>query len=289
MNIDLERLLELGKDASRGNWKADRNCGVSCCNIQIAATALHVDAAFIAAANPAVVTELVRTVKGSTLACIADVQAEPEFPGEVPPELIARIRQCIEDKDEQYLLHMLRRAVAITKKGIQERIASRTGTAIEGIFGQVVRDQCSCGEPISVELDCPRHTSRTDGKRPFYPDEVLPEGLDPQCYSEHGSSVFRCRKCGEPVGDTVPAARYEKPDQVAGAPSDLSWLVRETKGEWFGNSTHIARDGLEDYLWAGSSVQEMVHRYPGYHWFTKEQYLEFKAEMLNKPSLKVQL
>ena len=32
--------------------------------------------------------------------------------------------------------------------------------------------------------------------------------FDPQNYSEHGSSVFRCRKCGEPVGETVPAAKY---------------------------------------------------------------------------------
>lgn len=79
----------------------------------------------------------------------------------------------------------------------------RTGIAIEGIFGRVVRDQCSCGE-----LDCPRRTIRTDKKRPFYPDDGLPDGLDPQNYSEHGSSVFRCRKCGEPVDETVPSAKY---------------------------------------------------------------------------------
>lgn len=208
MNIDLEKLLELAKDASRGNWKADRNCGVSIGNVQIAATTLHADAAFISAANPATVSELAKMVKGSTLDCIADVQAEPEFPGDAPPELMKYIRQCIETKDEQNLLHMMRMAVSITKKGIQERIAARTGIAIEGIFGCVVRDQCSCGEPISVELDCPRRTSRTDKKRPFYPDQALPEGLDPQRYSEHGSSVFRCRNCGEPVGETVPAAKY---------------------------------------------------------------------------------
>ena len=208
MNIDLEKLQELAQEASQGNWKADRNCGVSIGNVQIADTTLHADAAFISAANPATVTELVKMVKGSTLDCIADVQAEPEFPGDAPPELIAHIRQCIEAKDEQHLLHMMRIAVSITKKGIQERIAARTGIAIEGIFGRVVRDQCNCGEPISVELGCPRRTIRADKKRPFYPDEGLPEGLDPQRYSEHGSSVFRCRKCGEPVGETVPAAKY---------------------------------------------------------------------------------
>lgn len=51
-------------------------------------------------------------------------------------------------------------------------------------------------------------TIRTDKKRPFYPDEGLQEGLDPQNYSEHSTSVFRCRKCGEPVDETVPAAKY---------------------------------------------------------------------------------
>lgn len=208
MNIDLEKLQELAKEASQGNWKADRNCGVSIGNVQIAATTLHTDAAFISAANPATVSELAKLAKGSILDCIADVQAEPEFPGEIPPELMAHIRQCIETKDEQSLIQMMRMAVSITKKGIQERIAARTGISIEGIFGRVVRDQCSCGEPISVELDCPRRTIRTDKKRPFYTDEGLPDGLDPQNYSEHGSSVFRCRKCGEPVGETVPAAKY---------------------------------------------------------------------------------
>ncbi|MFM4963217.1 hypothetical protein ACEUBT_05600 [Aeromonas bivalvium] len=210
MNIDLEKLLKLAKDASRGNWDADRSsqAGVSAGNVQVATTALHVDSAFIAAANPSVITELVNMVKASTTACIADVQAEPEFPGEVPPELMKYIRQCILEKDEQHLLHMMRMAVSITKKGIQERIAARTGIAIDGIFGRVVRDQCSCGEPISVELNCPRRTIRTDKKRPFYPDEGLPDGLDPQNYSEHGSSVFRCRKCGEPVSETVLAAKY---------------------------------------------------------------------------------
>lgn len=229
MNIDLEKLLELAGKATPGPWWIDSH-GAEMVNPEttdlIFATdtsgpaVRHEDtgnlsrwrndndATYIAAANPAVVTELVSMVKGSTLACIADVQAEPEFPGDAPPELIAHIRQCIEAKDEQHLLHMMRMAVSITKKGIQERIAARTGIAIEGIFGCVVRDQCSCGEPISVELDCPRRTIRTDKKRPFYPDEGLPDGLDPQNYSEHGSSVFRCRKCGEPVDETVPAAKY---------------------------------------------------------------------------------
>lgn len=210
MNIDLEKLLELAGKATAGNWGTDGHTGVHSESGLLADTCFAHDAAFISAANPATVTELVNLVNDSTLACIADIQAEPEFPGDAPPELIKHIRQCIEAKDEQHLLHMMRMAVSITKKGIQERIAARTGIAIEGIFGQVVRDQCRCGEPISVELNCPRRTSRTDKKRPFYPDQGLPEGLDPQRYSEHGSSVFRCRKCGEPVSETVQSAKYEK-------------------------------------------------------------------------------
>ncbi|MFB2891043.1 hypothetical protein [Aeromonas veronii] len=208
MNIDLEKLLELAGKATSATWSTDGHTSVNGDHGLLADTCFAHDAAFISAANPATVTELVNMVKGSTLACIADVQAEPEFPGDAPPELMKYIRQCIEEKDEQHLLHMMRMAVSTTKKGIQERIAARTGIAIDGIFGRVVRDQCSCGEPISVELDCPRRTIRTDKKRPFYPDEGLPDGLDPQNYSEHGSSVFRCRKCGEPVDETVPAAKY---------------------------------------------------------------------------------
>ncbi|HDO0974801.1 hypothetical protein V8Z86_07920 [Aeromonas salmonicida subsp. salmonicida] len=206
----MEKLLELAGKATPGNWGTDGHTGAHGESGLLADTCFAHDAAFISAANPATVTELVSMVKGSTLACIADVQAEPEFPGDAPRELIAEIGYCIEAKDEQHLLLMMRMAVSITKKGIQERIAARTGIAIEGIFGQVVRDQCCCGEPISVELNCPRRTSRTDKKRPFYPDQGLPEGLDPQRYSEHGSSVFRCRKCGEPVDETVPAAKYER-------------------------------------------------------------------------------
>lgn len=208
MNIDLEKLLELAGKATPATWSTDGHTSVNGEHGLLADTCFAHDAAFISAANPATVTELVNMVKGSTLACIADVQAEPEFPGDAPPELMKYIRQCIEAKDEQHLLHMMRMAASTTKKGIQERIAARTGIAIDGIFGRVVRDQCSCGEPISVELDCPRRTIRTDKKRPFYPDEGLPDGLDPQNYSEHGSSVFRCRKCGEPVDETVPSAKY---------------------------------------------------------------------------------
>lgn len=62
---------------------------------------------------------------------------------------------------------------------------------------------------------------------------------------------------------------------------DLTWLVRESRGEWFGSHpTHIARDG--DLLtWA------TFPRLPeGYHWFTKAEYLARRAELQSKPSWK---
>lgn len=64
----------------------------------------------------------------------------------------------------------------------------------------------------------------------------------------------------------------------------LAWLVRETEGEWFGNSTHIARDGLSDYLWANEPRLPHCRGRHRYHWFTKAEYLARKAELQNKPS-----
>jgi hypothetical protein len=89
MSIDLEKLLALAKDASLGNWKADRNCGVSVGNVQIAATVLHTDAAFIAAANPAVVTELANTliskqVSQAALDVLAERQRQMDVEGWTP-------------------------------------------------------------------------------------------------------------------------------------------------------------------------------------------------------------
>lgn len=42
---------------------------------------------------------------------------------------------------------------------------------------EIIQGTCSCGEPISIELNAhPKSCGRTDRKRPFYPDEnVEPE------------------------------------------------------------------------------------------------------------------
>lgn len=147
MNIDLEKLLELAGASTPGPWAvstetpqfgdwsvrqdpADWNgSGYQLiCSLPSAKKGGHygemfrANAHFIAAANPATVTELVNMVKDSTLACVADVQAEPEFPGDAPPELMKYIRQCIEAKDEQLLLHMMRMAVSTINKRIQRGI-----------------------------------------------------------------------------------------------------------------------------------------------------------------------
>lgn len=74
---------------------------------------------------------------------------------------------------------------------------------------QVIEDVCSCGEPISVEIGCTHRVARTDKKRPFYPDRTLPEGVDTEKYSIEGMTVFRCRKCGECVDETVPSAAFD--------------------------------------------------------------------------------
>lgn len=65
---------------------------------------------------------------------------------------------------------------------------------------------------------------------------------------------------------------------------DLTWLVRETKGEWHGMATHIARDGADDYLWA--CAIHLMAEYPNHNWFSKAKYLARKAELQNKPSWK---
>lgn len=74
----------------------------------------------------------------------------------------------------------------------------------------IIEDACICGEKINVEIGCEQRVSRTDKKRPFYPDQCLPDGLDPEKYRIDGITVFRCRGCGKPVDETVPSAGFSK-------------------------------------------------------------------------------
>lgn len=78
---------------------------------------------------------------------------------------------------------------------------------------QIIEDKCTCGEPILVEVNTKRG-SRTDGKRPHYHDSALPDGIDLTKYSAADITVLRCRRCGESVGETVPAAAYDKGGRV---------------------------------------------------------------------------
>lgn len=74
---------------------------------------------------------------------------------------------------------------------------------------EIIQGTCSCGEPISIELNA-KMSCRTDGKRPFYPDENKePEVIRNFVYSHEGVTVFRCRKCNGWVADTVPEAMLE--------------------------------------------------------------------------------
>lgn len=81
--------------------------------------------------------------------------------------------------------------------------------------GDIIESTCSCGEPISIEINCTQRIGRNDGKRPFYPDESVAEKLastnvNLEDYPENGITIFRCRRCGACVDDTVPGAEFER-------------------------------------------------------------------------------
>ncbi|WP_343558461.1 hypothetical protein [Klebsiella aerogenes] len=77
---------------------------------------------------------------------------------------------------------------------------------------EIIQGTCSCGEPISIELSA-KMSCRTDGKRPFYPDENKgPEVIGNFVYSQDGVTVFRCRRCSGWIADTVPEAALEVRD-----------------------------------------------------------------------------
>ncbi|MGY3911039.1 hypothetical protein ACW5XW_08230 [Aeromonas piscicola] len=59
---------------------------------------------------------------------------------------------------------------------------------------------------------------------------------------------------------------------------DLTWLVRETRGEWLDGDTGIARSGN-----MALSAEHYVQVDDGCRWFTKEEYLARRSELQNKP------
>ncbi|ELW9471463.1 hypothetical protein ACPRR3_22600 [Enterobacter asburiae] len=75
---------------------------------------------------------------------------------------------------------------------------------------EVIQGTCSCGEPISIELNAdPQMCARTDRKRPFYPDQnVEPFKVGQFTYTQEGVTTFKCRKCGGYIADTVPEAAW---------------------------------------------------------------------------------
>ncbi|HGE6660249.1 TPA: hypothetical protein ACGB4L_001480 [Serratia marcescens] len=79
----------------------------------------------------------------------------------------------------------------------------------------IIESACRCGEPISIEINCTQRICRADKKRPFYPDESVAKKLaglnvNLKDYPENGITVFRCRRCGACVDETVPGAEFER-------------------------------------------------------------------------------
>lgn len=51
------------------------------------------------------------------------IDEEPEYPDIPPPtQLISLIRQAVNDKDEDHILHMMRQTVRLTKECISKRM-----------------------------------------------------------------------------------------------------------------------------------------------------------------------
>lgn len=103
---------------------------------------------------------------------------------------------------------------------------------------------------------------------------------------QQGSWCASVYKAVQDLVNSCPLGRLEAIPAEPAQPveGDLTWLVRETKGEWHGMATHIARDGADHYLWA--CAIHLMAEYPNHHWFGKAKYLECKAELQNKPSWK---
>ena len=68
---------------------------------------------------------------------------------------------------------------------------------------------------------------------------------------------------------------------LAAITDELTWLVRQTDGVWPEGDTLIAKSDI-DGIGVVLSMSGEAERFTGYHWFTKDQYLERKAELQNK-------
>ncbi len=87
-----------------------------------------------------------KVIERETQRCIEAVEAEPEYPDEAPPELMKYINQCIENKDADHMLHMMRHSVRLTKSEIINRIR---GLETQQAKAQPGNDSC--------ELECGAH------------------------------------------------------------------------------------------------------------------------------------
>lgn len=79
-----------------------------------------------------------------------------------------------------------------------------------------------------------------------------------------------------PANDNEPAI-----SPLAALTDELTWLVRQTDGVWPEGDTLIAKSDI-DGIGVVLSMSGEAERFTGYHWFTKDQYLECKAELQNK-------
>ena len=73
----------------------------------------------------ALLKELLNTV-------MVAIDAEPEFPGEMPDTLLAKLQAALDENSIELLATALRETVKLTKKGIRDRITSTPNTAPHG-------------------------------------------------------------------------------------------------------------------------------------------------------------
>lgn len=75
-------------------------------------------------------------IKAEMERCIRAVEVEPEYPDKAPPELMKHIREAIESKDEEHILHMMRHSVRLTKGEVTNRIRRGALKPVEVVRSQ---------------------------------------------------------------------------------------------------------------------------------------------------------